>query len=105
MSQRCYERTNVEWSIIEPLLLSKSRGGAARRGPQGADRHLLATADRLAIGGHSRALRPADNPLKALYPMAGDRRLGSALHVISTAFEGNFSIVRFLVEQDLRARR
>lgn len=60
MVRRRFELTGFERSIIKPLLPDKPRGRAARRWPSGAERHLLASRDRVAMG------RP---PLTAMAPL------------------------------------
>jgi len=70
MSQRRYELTDFEWSIIEPLLPNKPRGV-----PRVDDRKVLnGSFWRLRTG--SRALRPADDLLQPLRPLAPDRPVG-----------------------------
>ena len=59
---RRYELSDFEWSIIQPLLPNKPRGV-----PRADDRKV--TADWVALGGHSRALRAGHDlcePLPAL---------------------------------------
>ena len=73
-----FDLTDFEWSVIEPLLPNKPRGVAAGGRPAGAERHLLAAADRGALGGHSGALRAAHDLLQPLHPLAQGGRLGPA---------------------------
>jgi hypothetical protein len=67
MTPRRYELTDFEWSIIEPLLPNKPRGV-----PRADDRRVLK-------GGHSGALRSADDLLQPLRPVAEAGDLGPAL--------------------------
>jgi transposase len=56
MSARRYELSDFEWSVIEPLLPNKPRG-VPRVDDRKVLNDLLAVADRVALGRHSRALR------------------------------------------------
>jgi hypothetical protein len=78
MTPRRYELSDFEWSIIEPLLPNKPRG-VPRVDDRRAQRHLLATAHRLALGRHSRALRAAHNLRQPLPALGQDRGMGPHL--------------------------
>jgi hypothetical protein len=79
MSQRRYELTDFEWSIIEPLLPNKPRGV-----PRADDRKVLngiywRLRTGLALGRHPRALRPGDDLLQPLCSVAETGGVGADL--------------------------
>ena len=93
MSPRRYELTDFEWSIIQPLLPNKPRGV-----PRVDDRRVLngiflAPAHRLALGRHSRALRPADDLLQPLCSLAKARGLGPSLRGGVAAYDGDLQMI------------
>ena len=79
MALHRYELSDFEWAVIQPLLPNKPRGVARADDRQGAERDLLAAANGLAVGGHSRALRPFDHLLQSLCALAEARRMGPPL--------------------------
>ena len=93
MTPRRYELSDFEWSIIAPLLPNKPRGVRALGRSQGAQRHLLAAAHRLALGRDSGALRTFDDLLQSLRPLGEDRRLGSDIRGDLKAYDGDLQMI------------
>jgi transposase len=72
-----FDLADFEWSVIQPLLPTKSRDVARVDERQVLNGILLAAAHRRAMGGHSSALRPAYDLRDSLQPVAQGRRVGS----------------------------
>ena len=78
MPPRRYELSDFEWSIIAPLRPNKPRGVARADDRKVLNGIYLAAADRVALGGHSRAVWPLDDLLQPFRPLAGAGHVGSS---------------------------
>ena len=76
MTIRRYEISDFEWAIILPLLPNKPHGVARVDDRKVLNGHLLATANRLALGRHSGAVWPLDDLLQPLCALAEAGRVG-----------------------------
>ena len=85
MTARRYELTDFEWSIIQPLLPT-SRVASLERMIEGAERHLLAAAHRLALGRHpARCMGRSRGGLTTkIHALVDANGLPSGLNVLET---------------------
>src|SRR5579883_320913 len=80
-----------------------TRGGAGGR-PAGLERHLLAASKRLTLGRNPRALRPGDDLLQPLHPVAEARHLGQDFRCSLEGLRWRFADGRFFLDPRSSAR-
>ena len=98
MSQRRYELTDFEWSVIAPLLPNKPRGVPRVDDRRVLEWHLLAASESFAVGVHSGTLWSGDDMLQPLRALAQSRRVGPLVRGYIKGLRGRCADDRQLVD-------